>query len=86
MRQSYSSALNWFIQDKIDDIAVGVKSTALLFGDQTKLWLNGFTSVFVSAFLAAGIFADQTWPYYIAVLASTTHVLWQVSDYNSVLC
>ena len=29
-------------QDKHDDIVVGIKSTALLFGENTKLWLAGF--------------------------------------------
>ena len=31
-------------QDKDDDIVVGIKSTALLFGDNTKLWLAGFAA------------------------------------------
>ncbi len=29
-------------QDKIDDVMAGVKSTALLFGEQTRPWLSGF--------------------------------------------
>lgn len=30
------------VQDKEDDLRVGVKSTAILFGDQTKVWITGF--------------------------------------------
>lgn len=29
-------------QDKVDDVGAGVKSTALLFGEHTKLVLSGF--------------------------------------------
>ena len=38
-------------QDKDDDIVVGIKSTALLFGVNTKAWLSGFAASSVS-FLA----------------------------------
>ena len=31
-------------QDKDDDIVVGIKSTALLFGGNTKTWLSGFAA------------------------------------------
>ena len=34
-------------QDKVDDVAAGVKSTALLFGDRTKLVLSGFAGASV---------------------------------------
>ena len=33
----------WAAQDKVDDEAAGVKSTALLFGGQTKACLSAFT-------------------------------------------
>ena len=35
-------------QDKDDDIVVGIKSTALLFGANTKAWLSGFAASSVS--------------------------------------
>lgn len=31
-------------QDKLDDVKAGVKSTALLFGEQTRPWLSGFAA------------------------------------------
>jgi len=31
-------------QDKKDDVIAGVKSTALLFGDNTKPWLSAFAA------------------------------------------
>lgn len=35
-------------QDKDDDIVVGIKSTALLFGVNTKAWLSGFAASSIS--------------------------------------
>mgnify|MGYP007069642775 FL=1 len=42
------------IQDKSDDIKVGVKSTALYFGDQTQSWLTGFAAITIGSLLLAG--------------------------------
>ena len=41
-------------QDKVDDTKVGVKSTALRFGDDTRLWLTGFSTAFVTGMSLAG--------------------------------
>ena len=62
----YAGSILWVIgydtiyahQDKEDDALVGVKSTARLFGDQTKSWLvglyGGALMLFALAFAAAG--------------------------------
>ena len=42
------------IQDKSDDIKVGVKSTALYFGDETQSWLTGFAVITIGSLLLAG--------------------------------
>ncbi len=44
-------------QDKEDDALIGVKSTALRFGDRTVAWLTGFMIVTVMAALLAGLLA-----------------------------
>ena len=67
-----------FPQDKTDDILVGVKSTALLFGDQTKHWLTGFSSLMMGGLLLAGVNSAQTWPYYIGLSFAAAHLTWQV--------
>lgn len=41
-------------QDKTDDIVVGIKSTALLFGDQTKAYLTGFAATSIASLQLAG--------------------------------
>jgi 4-hydroxybenzoate polyprenyltransferase len=38
----------------VDDAKVGVKSTALLFGDSTVYWNLGFTVISIGCFLLAG--------------------------------
>lgn len=51
----------------MDDLIVGVKSTALKFGDSTKLWLTGFSSAMISSLALVGYVSGQTWPYYAAL-------------------
>lgn len=66
------------LQDKYDDMLIGVKSTALKFGDQTKPWLCGFATVMMSGLTCTGVMCEQTWPYYLAVAATGTHLAYQV--------
>ena len=67
-----------FSQDKADDILVGVKSTALRMGDDTKTWLTGFTALIVSSLTATGVMCDQTWPYFLGVAMFGGHLGKQV--------
>ena len=66
-------------QDKYDDIVLGIKSTALKFGDSTKSWLAFFASTMTSSLLATGYVCDQTWPYYSAVTLVSIHLARQIS-------
>ena len=42
------------VQDKVDDVKVGVRSTALLFGQRTPVWLTGFSLATLAGLGAAG--------------------------------
>uniref|UniRef100_A0A914XV17 4-hydroxybenzoate polyprenyltransferase, mitochondrial n=1 Tax=Panagrolaimus superbus TaxID=310955 RepID=A0A914XV17_9BILA len=66
-------------QDKEDDIKIGVKSTALRFGDETKPWLTVFSAGMITNLTIAGIITDQTWPFFLAVAATSCHLGWQIS-------
>jgi 4-hydroxybenzoate polyprenyltransferase len=66
------------LQDKADDILVGVKSTALRLGDNTKPWLAGFTTFISAGLTATGYLCDQTWPFYLGVTYVTAHLAHQV--------
>lgn len=66
------------LQDKRDDVLIGVKSTALLFGDRTKQWLSGFAACQVVGLLVAGTSAGLGWPYFASVALAGTHLAWQI--------
>ncbi|XP_052780276.1 4-hydroxybenzoate polyprenyltransferase, mitochondrial-like isoform X1 [Mya arenaria] len=65
-------------QDKYFDMLIGVKSTALKFGDNTKPWLAGFGSGMISLLALTGHLCDQTWPYYTGVAITAAHLAHQL--------
>ncbi|KAL0083943.1 UbiA prenyltransferase family-domain-containing protein [Phycomyces blakesleeanus] len=70
-------------QDKADDVKIGVKSTALRFGDKTTEWLTGFSSVFVSMTALSGYMCGQGLPFYLlSVGGVATHLAWQLKTVN----
>lgn len=66
------------LQDKADDIIAGVKSTALLWGEQTRYWLTGFGTLAVCLLYMTGIMTHQTWPYYLGLAGTAGHLGWQI--------
>lgn len=82
----YVSGIAWTLlydtiyahQDKNDDIMIGVKSTALKLGENTKPWLLGFGSVMVGGLTTVGILCEQTLPYYLGVSGIAAHLLYQI--------
>jgi 4-hydroxybenzoate polyprenyltransferase len=76
-------------QDKEDDVLIGVKSTALLFGANSKPWLVGFfgAAVFCFSFALWSIGAGVA--SYLGLVAAAAHALWQLQSFdhsNSGLC
>jgi 4-hydroxybenzoate polyprenyltransferase len=57
-------------QDKTDDAFVGVKSSALALGQNTKRFLYQMSGAMFLSLSCAGLLTDQMWPYYLT-LAST---------------
>src|SRR3546814_5431114 len=66
-------------QDKEDDALIGVKSTALRFGAQTRPWLFGFTGVALLLFGTSLHLAGIGWPAWIALALVAAHLAWQAS-------
>ncbi|KAK0206637.1 para-hydroxybenzoate-polyprenyltransferase [Desarmillaria ectypa] len=54
-------------QDKNDDVTVGIRSTALLFGDHTRSILGGLSVASVSLISYAGILNSQAAPFFCGV-------------------
>lgn len=65
-------------QDKEDDVKVGVKSTALRFGDSTTKWITGFGIACISSLALSGYNADIGWPFYAFLAAASGQLAWQI--------
>lgn len=66
----------------MDDLLAGIKSTALRFGDNTKIWLTFFSTGMIGGLTTAGIVCDQTWPYYTTVGLVGMHLAQQIYSLN----
>ena len=68
------------LQDIRDDRLVGVKSTAIRFGDQWRSWLSFFSASSVGCLAMAGYMGGLGPAYYlVSVLGAAAHYSWQLS-------
>jgi 4-hydroxybenzoate polyprenyltransferase len=67
-------------QDKQDDIKIGVKSTALLWGEKSRRWIAVFYFIAIVFWTLAGISQHVKWPYFIGIIAVAIHFCWQVTS------
>ena len=83
----YAGSIAWVIgydtiyahQDREDDALVGVKSTALLFGERTKQMLALFYGLAVALIGAAGWTAGAGPGYAVGLAAFAAHLAWQIA-------
>ena len=83
----YAGSICWVIgydtiyahQDREDDLMVGIKSTALLFGEQTPTMLASFYVAAVVLISAAGLMAGGGLIFTIGLIAFSAHLAWQVT-------
>ena len=83
----YAGSIAWVIgydtiyahQDREDDALIGIKSTALLFGEHTKSMLGFFYALAVALIGAAGYTAGAGIVFAIGLLAFAGHLAWQVA-------
>ncbi|XP_017783093.1 PREDICTED: 4-hydroxybenzoate polyprenyltransferase, mitochondrial [Nicrophorus vespilloides] len=69
-------------QDRSDDLRLGIKSTAIHFGEDTKLWLTGFSATMMTSLCLSGLMNDQTWPYFVTLGVISTHLATQIYTLN----
>ena len=82
----YAGSIAWVIgydtiyahQDREDDALIGIKSTALLFGERTKPMLSLFYALAVLLIGAAGYTAGAGVVFGLGLLAFAGHLAWQV--------
>ena len=65
-------------QDKEDDLSLGLGSTALRFGEQTKAWVSGFYGFALVMWAVAAYLAGIGPVGMVALAAAGVHLAWQV--------
>jgi 4-hydroxybenzoate polyprenyltransferase len=86
----YAGSIAWVIgydtiyahQDREDDALIGVKSTALLFGERTRPILALFYALAVILIGAAGFMAGGGWVFGMGLAAFAAHLAWQTAKLN----
>jgi 4-hydroxybenzoate polyprenyltransferase len=66
-------------QDREDDALIGMKSTALRFGPETRSWLTGFYGVTAGAMGIAGWLAGAGALFFAGLAFACGHLLWQIA-------
>jgi 4-hydroxybenzoate polyprenyltransferase len=82
----YAGSIAWVIgydtiyahQDREDDALIGIKSTALLFGDRTKPMLVVFYGLALALIGTAGALAGAGALFWVGLAAFAVHLGWQV--------
>ena len=85
----YFAGISWTLfydtiyahQDKEDDALLGVKSTAILFADRTKIWLFLFASLAAGLMIISFIISINGFQMFIAIIGAVFfyfHMVWQV--------
>lgn len=82
----YASGVCWTLvydtlygyQDKQDDLKLGMRSTAITFGDKPQLVLTLLGSGMVGGLACAGAATGLSAPFYAGVGAVGAHLLWQI--------
>jgi 4-hydroxybenzoate polyprenyltransferase len=93
----YAGAISWVIgydtiyahQDREDDALIGIKSTALLFGERTKTMLALFYALAVALIALAGWRAGGGVVFALGLGAFAAHLAWQIMRldiHDPVLC
>ena len=83
----YAGAVLWTIgydtiyahQDAEDDLSLGLKSTALRFGDSSPSWVGAFYIGAVTLWAIAGILAGAHLVFFIGISLVALQLSWQVS-------
>lgn len=83
----YAGTIAWTIgydtiyalQDVEDDALIGVRSTARLFGDRSRMMVGIFYAVTVALWFAAALAAGGGWPIYLGLAAVLALFGWQLA-------
>jgi len=77
------------IVDREDDLRIGVKSTAILFGEADKLIIGAIQLMFLLTMMIIGNKLEMGWFYYLGLLAAAGFAIYQqylIRHYDPALC
>lgn len=63
--------------DREDDLKIGVKSTAILFGQRDLTILTGLMMLMLAGLVMLGAWAGWTWPYFLSIALAAALFGWQ---------
>jgi 4-hydroxybenzoate polyprenyltransferase len=66
------------LQDVADDVRIGVKSTARLFGDAVRRWVAGFYAAAIGLLALAGALHGLSPWFFVALILPAANLAWQV--------
>jgi 4-hydroxybenzoate polyprenyltransferase len=83
----YAGSVLWTIgydtiyahQDREDDLLLGLRSTAIRFGDNTMSWVGSFYAGAIVLWLLAGYLAGTHLIFFMAVVLASLQMAWQVT-------
>jgi len=87
----YLSGITWTLvydtiyahQDKKDDLVVGIKSTAILFGNKSKYYMACFSAMCCAGLFVTGLNNGMGMIYYVvSVGGGAAHFVWQLTTLN----
>ncbi len=70
-------------QDKEDDLALGLKSTAIRFGESTEQWLWGLYGATLAVWLGAGLLASASFFTFAVLGIIAAHFVWQITTLDT---
>lgn len=70
-------------QDREDDVMLGLRSTAIRFGENTMTWVGAFYAGAIVLWLAAGFLAGTHLIYFGAVVLASLQMAWQVTTLDT---
>lgn len=68
--------------DVKDDLQLGVKSTAMRFGERGKLWIGGFYVATIALWLYSGVALNMSWAYFAVLAIIAGHFIWQMRVFS----
>ncbi|CAK0762947.1 4-hydroxybenzoate octaprenyltransferase [Azospirillaceae bacterium] len=69
-------------QDKEDDARIGVKSTALRLGENSRMYICGFYVATIAGLLISGLSAQRGWLFLVGLGAAAAQLTWQAATWD----